>query len=91
MNCRVCDDIVNEQKKYCKCNQLIHIECLTKWIDVSKRLNCEICKSIFEIPEMYIQPITNEMYVIILFLMLKYFVNNISLFFPCLLLLFTLL
>ncbi len=29
----------------CMCNNHIHIECLLHWINTKKNLNCEICKS----------------------------------------------
>lgn len=56
MTCRICyeDDIVENLIQPCSCNgstAFVHNRCLTKWLDISGRTNCEICHFEYEVVE----------------------------------------
>lgn len=52
--CRICLE-GGELIQPCKCKGTsanVHVECLQRWLDVSGRTSCEICKHRYEIEEM---------------------------------------
>ena len=52
MTCRICFEPCTEETK-CKCVGFVHKECQERWINVSGRLDCEVCKTPFEDETVY--------------------------------------
>ena len=55
MECRICFEQGGMFVKPCKCkgDTNVHEHCLRKWIEISKRENCEICKTTYRQREIF--------------------------------------
>ncbi|CAC21243.1 5L protein [Yaba-like disease virus] len=55
--CWICNDVCDERNNFCGCNEeykVVHIKCMQLWINYSKKKECNLCKTKYNIKKTYV-------------------------------------